>query len=188
MKTILIPVPENTPERPPTVRATHIYEGKNYMARMVPDSMPNQNGYLVLEGDLDHLVEDGILTPIPPPFVMLKNKRLREVKSAFDVAVAGGITVQGITLRAADADRNAFAQLLVMLREAEALQAAPESVSIADITGATHAMTVAGVRALLVAYGAAYQRLWLSMTAAKNAVAAAANQADLDAIELPQKP
>ena len=56
----------------------------------------------------------------------------------------------------------------ILLREAENLQpdeaaktafrASPQT--IADASGTTHTMSVTDLRALLVAYGAAYQALW----------------------------
>lgn len=96
--------------------------------------------------------------------ITAKRTRRGELASA----ERNGITISGIRLAAADRDRSMFAQMLVMLREAEdllpdesaktAFRASQQT--IADAQGGTHTMTVTEVRALLVAYGAAYQALW----------------------------
>lgn len=80
----------------------------------------------------------------------------------------GGITIGGIRLAASPADRSQFAQMLVLLREAEdllpdeptkqAFRQAPQTIT--DAHGNPHTMTIASLRALLVAYGQAYQTLW----------------------------
>ncbi len=73
-----------------------------------------------------------------------------------------------ITLAAGEKDRALFSQALILFREAEDLQpdetakaAYRESeVTLADSAGATHTLTIAQARALLVSYGAAYHALW----------------------------
>jgi hypothetical protein len=84
-----------------------------------------------------------------------------------------GITINGIRLAASEKDRSLFSQGLVLLREAEdllpdeptkaAFRASPQT--IADAQGNTHTMSVTDLRALLVAYGAAYQALWTAAAA-----------------------
>jgi hypothetical protein len=81
----------------------------------------------------------------------------------------GGITVNGIRLSAGERARSLFAQGLALLRETEdalpdesaksAFRSSPQS--IADADGNLHTMSVAELRALLTAYGAAYQALWV---------------------------
>lgn len=88
--------------------------------------------------------------------------------NALHKALVGGLTVGGVTLACKDKDRAMFAQMLTLLREAENLQ--PDETAktafrasmqtIADADGNTHTMSVTDLRALLVAYGVAYQALW----------------------------
>jgi len=80
----------------------------------------------------------------------------------------GGITINGIRLAASERDRSLFAQGLVLLRETEdmlpdeptkaAFRSSPQTITDSD--GTPHTMTVTDLRALLVAYGAAYQAMW----------------------------
>ncbi len=82
----------------------------------------------------------------------------------------GGITVNGIRLAASERDRSLFAQGLVLLRETEDMlpdEAARTAFrssmrTIADADGNILTMSVTDLRALLVAYGAAYLALWMA--------------------------
>jgi hypothetical protein len=79
-----------------------------------------------------------------------------------------GITVNGICLPASERDRSLYAQALVLLRETEDMlpdEAAREEFrksqqSITDMDHKVHSMSVTELRALLVAFGTAYQALW----------------------------
>lgn len=88
--------------------------------------------------------------------------------NALHKALVGGLTVGALTLACKDKDRAMFAQMLVLLREAEDLQPDEEAKSafrasmqtITDAAGNTHTISVTDLRAMLVSYGAAYQALW----------------------------
>ena len=98
---------------------------------------------------------------------------LARIDGAFAARVRRGITVSGVTLRADDADRTAFTQLLTLLNEAERLGLLPATTTIADRDGLPHELPTAQVRAMLVEYGAAWQALWLHRVGLENAVKAA---------------
>jgi hypothetical protein len=101
---------------------------------------------------------------------MTLHAAIARIQGTFAARIRKGIEVGGITLRADDADRSAFAQLLVMLGEAERAGALPAQVVIADREGATHALTPATVRSLLAQYGMIYHSLWLQRVNLENAV------------------
>jgi len=85
----------------------------------------------------------------------------------------GGIVVGDIRLAASDRDRSMFANILVLLREAEDLLNTEEEKiafrdspqTIIDCKGQRHTMSVTELRALLVQYGINYQALWLAANA-----------------------
>jgi hypothetical protein len=81
----------------------------------------------------------------------------------FHLLAAGYDTGFGYSLALGEADRNAFTQLLVLLREA----GAPDDmqVSIADTNGHLHSVSVAQLRPMLVGYGLYYNQLWANYKA-----------------------
>ena len=109
---------------------------------------------------------------------------LARIDGAFAARIRRGITVAGITLRAADSDRTAFTQLLTMLNEAERLKMLPAQTAIADRDGQPHTLPTDQVRALLVQYGGIYQALWLQRVNLENAVKSAADDTARAAIEI----
>lgn len=88
----------------------------------------------------------------------------KDLESTFD----GGITVAGITLGALVEDQNAFARLLVLLRETEELLPDADAKrafqsgihTITDKLGTPHYLAVRDLRAILVAYGHQIAGLW----------------------------
>ena len=82
----------------------------------------------------------------------------------------GGVKVGDVRLAASDRDRSMFANILVLLREAEDLLTTEEEKiafrdspqTIIDCKGERHTMSVTELRALLVQYGINYQALWLA--------------------------
>ena len=111
--------------------------------------------------------------------------RRRALESAWRNRLSQGITVGGLTLRCEESDRNAFSQLLVMLAEAERLGQLPPQVPVADRTNAVHTLPVGDLRALLVAYGAAYQAMWVQKVATHNAIEAAGTVDAAAAVAIP---
>jgi hypothetical protein len=109
---------------------------------------------------------------------------LARIEGAFAARLRKGITVNGITLRAADADRTAFAQLLTMLSEAERLGLLPPKATIADKSGTAHELPTAQLRAMLVQYGGIYQAIWLQKITLQNAVKSAPNDQARAAIHI----
>lgn len=109
---------------------------------------------------------------------------LARIEGAFAARIRQGITVGGVTLRAADTDRAAFTQLLTLLSEAERLGMLPPTTTIADRDGATHTLPTAQVRARLVQYGGIYQSLWLRKLNLENAVKNAADDTARAAIPI----
>jgi hypothetical protein len=92
--------------------------------------------------------------------------------------------VGGMTLRCQETDRNAFSQLLVMLAEAERLDQLPESISVTDRSGQIHMKTVEELRGLLLAYGSAYQALWVQKAQYHAAIEQATSLEVLHAISI----
>lgn len=80
---------------------------------------------------------------------------LARIDGAFATRIRRGITVAGITLRAADSDRTAFTQLLTMLAEAERLGMLPAQTAIADRDGQPRTLPTASQRAAVIATGVA---------------------------------
>ena len=109
---------------------------------------------------------------------------IARIEGAFAARIRQGITIGGITLRAADSDRTAFTQLLTMLNEAERLGMLPPTTTIADKDGVPHELPTAQVRAMLVQYGSIYQALWIQRVSLENAVKAAADDAARAAIPI----
>ena len=109
---------------------------------------------------------------------------IARIEGAFAARIRQGITIGGVTLRAADSDRTAFTQLLTMLNEAERLGMLPPTTTIADRDGTPHAMPTEQVRARLVEYGGIYQSLWLRKLNLENAVKDAADDTARAAIPI----
>jgi hypothetical protein len=109
---------------------------------------------------------------------------IARIEGAFAARIRQGITIGGVTLRAADSDRTAFTQLLTMLNEAERLGMLPPTTTIADKNGVPHELPTAQVRAMLVQYGGIYQTLWIHRVGLENAVKAAADDAARAAIPI----
>lgn len=106
------------------------------------------------------------------------SSKIDEMEAAQEEA---GLVVGDLTLKAGVVDRSQFTGLLVMLREAEALGALPETASITDADGEVHDLPVATVRQILTGYGGAYVTAWATIAAARKAVSSAADEAALDA-------
>ena len=185
---MLLLIPHSPGTAPAIGPAQYLHAGELVTAVEVPDAFTVPNGRTVLAGTLQDAIAAGVLIPAPLPLPAARAKRLREISAAFARLVSAGIEVDGVRLAAGDTDRNAFAQLLVMLREAEALSALPATVTIADAAGELHTMPTADARALLVRYGSTYHDIWTATAAARNAVTAAADSAAVDAVPLPTLP
>lgn len=115
---------------------------------------------------------------------MILRNALARIEGAFAARIRQGITVEGVTLRAADSDRTAFTQLLTMLNEAERLGMLPPVTTITDKDGVPHELPTAQVRAMLVQYGGVYQSLWLRRVGLENAVKTAADDTARAAIPI----
>lgn len=123
-----------------------------------------------------------------PCFAKLKAAKLAAAEAQYAKELADGITINGLTLAAAESDRNAFSQLLGMLATAEALLAENDreafrdsSQVIADAAGATHQMTVTQLRQSIVGYGQAIQQGWIVQVQRRAAIAAATTTEELNA-------
>lgn len=90
-----------------------------------------------------------------------KFARRKQLESAWEQRLLQGISIGEIKLRCHDVDRSAFSQLLVMLAEAERMDQLPASVPVTDRGGQIHMLSVPNLRNLLLAYGSAYQSLWV---------------------------
>ena len=110
--------------------------------------------------------------------------RRQLLESTWKQRMTQGITVGGLTLRCDEIDRNAFSQLLVMIAEAERLDQLPASVPVTDRSGQIHMKTVAELRGLLLAYGSAYQTLWVQKAQLHAAIEQAESMESLDAITI----
>jgi len=85
-------------------------------------------------------------------------------RAVFDKAIAAGYdTGKGYRLRLFESDRNAFTQLLVLLREANATDDLPTAV--ADTEGTVRQLTAKELRGILVGYGVHFQGLWQQLMA-----------------------
>jgi len=134
------------------------------------------------------------LTPLPAtpapagpsgstPLEQARTAKLVQLKAAYDTTLSAGITPQGsgIVLAAGAEDTAKFGQLATLLREAEELQpddAAKAAfrgspVTITDLSGAAHVVTVDQVRAILVSYGMQLNALFIAYAAKRAAVTAA---------------
>lgn len=90
------------------------------------------------------------------------------LEADYNAKAAMGITVNGVTLAAAESDRAKFTQLIALLREAEELQSDDASktafrastTKIADIHDAVHEVAVTEARQLIVQYGQTLNALW----------------------------
>jgi len=88
----------------------------------------------------------------------------------------GGISVGDIRLAAGDRDRAMFANMLVLLREAEGLLQNEEDreefrasiKTITDNKGTPRSMSVTALRELLVQYGLKYNDIWLAANGVVN--------------------
>jgi hypothetical protein len=182
MKVILNPIPPNPVNMPgdrPFGPIRYLHGADLVTAMEVADSAPVYGGRTALAGSLQDLLEAGVLVPAPLPLYVQRNKMLRETQAAFNKSISSGISAGGITLRAADADRTAFTQLLVMLAEAERQGALPATVSLADMSGNVHEMPTANARALLLSYGAQYQSLWTARALRVSSINAASTPEEL---------
>ena len=110
--------------------------------------------------------------------------RRQLLESTWKQRMAQGITVGSLTLRCDEIDRNAFSQLLVMIAEAERLEKLPQTVPITDRGGNIHMKTVAELRGLLLAYGSAYQSLWVQKAQLHAAIEQAESAESLNAINI----
>ncbi len=125
-------------------------------------------------GTDEELVEIPFGSLPPPPHIWDGEHIVSHPRTLLRLAeTETGITVGGIRLAASEKDRSLFAQGLILLREAEdmlpddgaraAFRASTQT--LADAEGTTHTMSVTDLRALLVAYGSAYQALWTAAAA-----------------------
>ncbi len=110
--------------------------------------------------------------------------RRQLLESTWKQRMTQGITLGGLTLRCDETDRNAFSQLLVMLAEAERLEQLPQTVPITDRGGNIHMKSVEDLRILLLAYGSAYQSLWVQKAQLHAAIEQAESMESLDAITI----
>jgi hypothetical protein len=110
--------------------------------------------------------------------------RRQLLESTWKQRMAQGITVGGLTLRCDEIDRNAFSQLLVMIAEAERLEQLPALVPVTDRSGQIHMKSVEDLRILLLAYGNAYQSLWVQKAQFHAAIEQAASVEALNAITI----
>jgi hypothetical protein len=110
--------------------------------------------------------------------------RRQLLESTWKQRMAQGITVGGLTLRCDEIDRNAFSQLLVMIAEAERLEQLPALVPVTDRSGQIHMKSVAELRGLLLAYGNAYQSLWVQKAQLHAAIEQAESVEALNAINI----
>jgi hypothetical protein len=127
------------------------------------------------------------MTDQPPPDLRLRPARIarrRQLEAAWQQRLAAGLSAGGLTLRCGESDRSAFSQLLVMLAEAERLGPLPAAVPVTDRAGQIHDFSVPDLRALLVAYGAAYQALWIRKARFHEAIEQAASPEAVAAIEI----
>lgn len=185
MKTILIPVvsgPVNMPGNVPFGPTQYLRGVDVVTVREVPDNFMVPPVREVLAGSLQDLLAAGTLVAAPIPLCVARNKMLRETDADFRKSISSGIVVGGITLRAGDADRNAFSQLLVMLAEAERAGALPETTTLADMAGALHIMPTNAARLLLLSYGSQYQSLWTARGQRVSSINAATTAEALSAI------
>lgn len=113
-----------------------------------------------------------------------KVARRQQLESTWVKRLTQGITVGSLTLRCQESDRNAFSQLLVMLAEAERLEQLPASVPVTDRSGQIHMKPVVELRGLLLAYGNAYQSLWVQKAQYHAAIEQATSLEVLHAISI----
>lgn len=85
-------------------------------------------------------------------------------RRAYYAALEAGYTVPGlgIVLALQESDRNAFTALLTLINEtvAAGLQTESDTVTIADIEGTVHSVTIAQLRGILLGYGSHFSTLW----------------------------
>ena len=127
------------------------------------------------------------MTDQPPPDLQLRTARIarrRQLEAAWQHRLSAGIALGAVTLRCGESDRNAFSQLLVMLAEAERLGPLPAGVPVTDRAGQLHTFAVPDLRALLLAYGAAYQSLWIRKAQIHSAIEQAASPEAVGAIDI----
>ena len=90
------------------------------------------------------------------------------LEADYSSVISKGIAIGDITLAAQEDDRSKFTQLISLLREAEELQPGDDEkaafrsspVTIADIHGQPHSMSVQEARGLIVQYGMQLNSLW----------------------------
>lgn len=109
---------------------------------------------------------------------------LSRLEGTFAARIRKGITVSGITLRAADSDRTAFTQLLTMLNEAERMEMLPATTTIVSRDGIAHELPTDQVRAILVQYGGVYQSLWIQKVGLENTIKTSPDDATRAAIPI----
>lgn len=100
-------------------------------------------------------------TAITPPATR------ESIEATFNAAIAAGITAGGITLAAADADRNAFAQRTTLFNTVANSMgsefpafASTNTTVVRDKNGLAHTMTIAQFLTLMIGYGQAFDTLW----------------------------
>lgn len=123
---------------------------------------------------------------------MAKAAKLAEIQSDYRASISAGITPSGsaIVLAAGDSDVSKFTQLATLLREVESLQPTEEakaafrssSVTVADIQGETHQVTVQEFRAMIVDYGIQVNTLWAAYTNKKAQISQAQTVEEVEAI------
>jgi len=133
--------------------------------------------YYVFEAGDEQVMADMLAPSAEDVLAEAKGMKYARIEADFQAAIAAGITVSGITLAANDSDRARFVELLTLLREANAPEDMP--VTIADIAGTTHRVTVADLRRIMVQYGLAVQANWTTKAARLQAVQ---NAATIDAV------
>ena len=124
----------------------------------------------------------------PEALVAAKVAKIARIEAAYVTDLAEGITVDGITLAAADSDQAKFTQLSVLLDaierglpsiEAKAAFQTSEQI-IVDLHNGPHTMSVSDLRGLMVAYGQQIAAKWAAMAARRAAVAVTATIAEVE--------
>jgi GR25 family glycosyltransferase involved in LPS biosynthesis len=137
----------------------------------------------------DYLLPPPALNEEEPdlPLPILKRRRMRAATNFFEARLRDGIEVNGVRLPALPSDRAAYAELLLLLREAHDLQ--PDAAAkaafralkhkIIDATGTARDLDLLELRELLVQYGLTYKTLWDQHTTRLTEIQSATTRAEL---------
>lgn len=175
MKYLFIPSPTGSHVR----RAD---ETRGILVQATPNGV-QQNPHITYVDPLDF---DEIVTNIDilANVQYVKSEMINQVEQVWNDLVQNGIQVSSYTLRCAESDRNAFAQLLIMLNEAERVNSLPSTVPIIDASDTVHNLSVANARLLLVSYGLNYQNMWTTKVNTISLINNATTIEELNAINI----